>query len=644
MKKSFFLILLLVSLVSTGQELSTTNRRAQRDFEEAKEYYINNDPLNALSKLKEALREDTTFTEAYLLEADIYGESNSYEMQIQSLEKAIQIDKNIIPKSYYILGNAYYHTGLYSKALETLQKYLELKTDTLLDAKALARVKQYEFAETLVSNPVAFKAKNLGDAINSQYDDYWPSLTIDGKTMVFTRLSPFWEWTDKLNSRYQEDFYVSQYSDGKWQKAEPMSSINTAYNEGAQSISADGKLIFFTACTQSDSYGSCDIYFTREIQGIWSTPQNVGAPVSSSSWESQPSISANGKYLYFVSNREGGLGGMDLWRCRLYGFNRLGNPVWGTPENLGDSINTSGNEMSPFIHADNRTLYFASDKWPGLGGIDLFYSRLIDDSTWCKPINLGYPINTQNDEQGLIVDARGENAYYSSDRVRTKGMDLYSFDLYPEAQPNPVSYVKGHVTNIDSKRPLVAEVQLMDIEKNTVISTNFSDIDGEFLMCLPLGTDYAFNVSKNGYLFYSENFSLTNARSADDPFIVNIELKPLEVGNSTILRNIFFESGSFEILDNSKSELQKLINFLNDNPTLKIEIEGHTDNVGSESYNMTLSENRAKSVYNYLVNSGISGDRLSYKGYGMSSPLTTNQTSEGRAQNRRTEFTIISLQ
>lgn len=644
MKKSFFLILLLVSLVSTGQELSTTNRRAQRDFEEAKEYYINNDPLNALSKLKEALREDTTFTEAYLLEADIYGESNSYEMQIQSLEKAIQIDKNIIPKSYYILGNAYYHTGLYSKALETLQKYLELKTDTLLDAKALARVKQYEFAETLVSNPVAFQAKNLGDAINSQYDDYWPSLTIDGKTMVFTRLSPFWEWTDKLNSRYQEDFYVSQYSDGKWQKAEPMSSINTAYNEGAQSISADGKLIFFTACTQSDSYGSCDIYFTREIQGIWSTPQNAGAPVSSSSWESQPSISANGKYLYFVSNREGGLGGMDLWRCRLYGFNRLGNPVWGTPENLGDSINTSGNEMSPFIHADNRTLYFSSDKWPGLGGIDLFYSRLLNDSTWCEPINLGYPINTQNDEQGLIVDARGENAYYSSDRETTKGMDLYSFNLYPEAQPNPVSYVKGHVTNIDSKRPLVAEVQLMDIEKNTVISTNFSDIDGEFLMCLPLGTDYAFNVSKNGYLFYSENFSLTNARSADDPFIVNIELKPLEVGNSTILRNIFFESGSFEILDNSKSELQKLISFLNDNPTLKIEIEGHTDNVGSESYNMTLSENRAKSVYNYLVNSGISGDRLSYKGYGMSSPLTTNQTSEGRAQNRRTEFTIISLQ
>lgn len=644
MKKSFFLILLLVSLVSTGQELSTTNRRAQRDFEEAKEYYINNDPLNALSKLKEALREDTTFTEAYLLEADIYGESNSYEMQIQSLEKAIQIDKNIIPKSYYILGNAYYHTGLYSKALETLQKYLELKTDTLLDAKALARVKQYEFAETLVSNPVAFQAKNLGDAINSQYDDYWPSLTIDGKTMVFTRLSPFWEWTDKLNSRYQEDFYVSQYSDGKWQKAEPMSSINTAYNEGAQSISADGKLIFFTACTQSDSYGSCDIYFTREIQGIWSTPQNAGAPVSSSSWESQPSISANGKYLYFVSNREGGLGGMDLWRCRLYGFNRLGNPVWGTPENLGDSINTSGNEMSPFIHADNRTLYFSSDKWPGLGGIDLFYSRLLNDSTWCEPINLGYPINTQNDEQGLIVDARGENAYYSSDRETTKGMDLYSFNLYPEAQPNPVSYVKGLVTDIESKRPLVAEVQLMDIEKNTVISTNFSDIDGEFLMCLPLGTDYAFNVSKNGYLFYSENFSLTNARSADDPFIVNIELKPLEVGNSTILRNIFFESGSFEILDNSKSELQKLISFLNDNPTLKIEIEGHTDNVGSESYNMTLSENRAKSVYNYLVNSGISGDRLSYKGYGMSSPLTTNQTSEGRAQNRRTEFTIISLQ
>ncbi|HEX7585399.1 MAG TPA: OmpA family protein, partial [Prolixibacteraceae bacterium] len=483
---------------------------------------------------------------------------------------------------------------------------------------------------------------NLGPNINSEDDEYWPSITVDGKTLIFTRLVGSKAATSQQRSLAQEDFYTSQLVNNVWQPCEPLSSINTIYNEGAQTISTDGKLLFFTACTRSDGRGSCDIYFSRNKAGKWSVPQNAGEPVNSPAWESQPSISANGETLYFVSNRKGGKGGMDIWKCNLKGFSQWGMPIWGNPVNMGDSINTPGNEMSPFIHSDGKTLYFASDYWPGLGGYDIFYSRQKNDSVWTQPQNIGYPINSYKDEQGLVVDASGKNAYYSSDRPGSKGMDIYSFELYKVARPSPVTYIKGKVVYEDTGAPICAKVELIDLENSkSVIKGESCWEKGEFLMCLPLGKEYAFNISKEGYLFYSDNFQLKEKKDIIDPYILEIKMKKIKLGGTVILRNIFFETGKYDLLPESKVELQKLTDFLNLNKTLIIEIEGHTDNVGSEEMNQKLSESRAQEVYTYLVNNGIEEQRMKYSGYGLSRPISSNETDEGRALNRRTEFKII---
>ncbi|WP_163711608.1 OmpA family protein [Mangrovibacterium lignilyticum] len=631
--------ILIIQLTGFAQD-----KKALKLFNEAKTYYSNRQNQKALDKLNDAIRQDPSFVDTYLLAADIYNEIDSTDLQIDALQQAIAIDSSKFPKAYYVLGNAYYRIGKYSQASEAYQNFLTTGLAGKLASKTEKRNSDCRFAAELMKNEVPFHAENMGDAVNTDLDEYWPSLTIDGKTLIFTRLVPCGNQTNELMPRYQEDFYESVRQTDEWLEAQPLLSINTNQNEGAQSVSADGKLIFFTACNQPQGYGSCDIYFTRQLNGSWTKPQNAGAPVNSGAWESQPSVSANGEYLYFVSNRKGGNGGMDIWRCRLDGFNLHGHPVWGKLENLGDSVNTTGNEMSPFVHADGVTLYFASDNWPGLGGNDLFITRLKNDSVWTTPVNLGYPINSSKDEQGMIVDAAGNNAYYSSDRPGSKGVDIYRFKLNEEAQPTPVSYVKGTVYDKLTGRALQTVVELIDLEKDQVVSrTESNAANGEFLVCLPLGREYAFNVSKTGYLFFSENFSLKEVRQITDPTHLEIGLNPLEVGNSTVLRNIFFETDSYELLNQSQAELNQLIVFMKQNPSVSIEIGGHTDHVGAEDYNLILSENRAKAVSQYLIEAGIDDFRLAYKGYGYSVPVAGNDTAEGRSQNRRTEFKIIGL-
>ena len=625
-----------------GQSYSTDNKKAVKLFEQAKIAYESNLTSKSLSLLDEAIELDPEFLELYLFKSDIYQGLDSVYLQIKSLETAIQINTSKFPKIYFTLGNAYYRSGFYQKAVDSYKNYLEIDGEKgkFVD-KAKQNIEKCGGAAKLLNLPVPFVSVNLGPNINSEDDEYWPSITVDGKTLIFTRLVGANSPNGESKSLAQEDFYTSQLINNQWQKSEPLTSINTIYNEGAQSVSTDGKLLFFTACTRKDGIGSCDIYFSRNKGGVWSVPQNAGEPVNTSSWESQPSISANGESLYFVSSRKGGKGGMDIWKCNLLGFSAVGMPVWGHAFNLGDSINTPGNEMSPFIHSDGKTLYFASDYWQGLGGYDIFYSRLKNDSVWTKPHNIGFPINSHKDEQGLVVDAAGKNAYYSSDRPGSMGMDIYSFQLHKEARPTPVSYIKGKITDSDSGLPLCAKVELVDLgNAKSVINGESCWEKGEFLMCLPLGKEYAFNVSADGYLFFSENFQLKEKMEFIDPYILEIKLKKIEIGGSVVLRNVFFNTGSYELLPESKIELKRLIDFLITNKSLYIELEGHTDSVGSEELNRVLSESRAKEVYTYLVDQGIEKYRMTFKGYGYSRPISPNETIEGRALNRRTEFKI----
>lgn len=639
----FIIVLILTGIHCFAQSYSTNNKRAIKLFEQARQASGAGMFAESLQLLKDAVRLDSMFFEAYLLSSDIYQEIDSVALQVISLETAVRIKRINYPKVYYTLGNAYYTTGRYQKALEAYTRYLdEAGEGGSFVSKARQNVHKAAKAVELVSHPVPFNIRNLGANINSADDEYWPSLTVDGQMMVYTRLRGSGKSQGQARQMVQEDFYASQLDSSQWQPSEPLSSVNTENNEGAQSISSDGKLLFFTICGREDGLGSCDIYFSGNRNGVWSKALNAGNPVNSGAWETQPSISANGKTLFFVSNRSGGKGGTDLWQCDLLGFSERGMPLWSKPVNMGDSINTPGNENSPFIHSDGQTLYFASDYWDGLGGYDIFYSRRVNNSYWTKPRNIGYPINSFRDEQGLIVDAMGRNAYYSSDRPGSQRKDIYTFDLYEDARPVPVTYIKGKVMDADTGEPLCANVELIDVQD----STSFIKVEscweiGEFLICLPLGKEYAFNVDKEGYLFYSENYQMKEIKDYINPFMLEIKLKKIEAGSSVVLRNVFFKTDSYELLPESMVELKKLTDFLKNNSTIHIELEGHTDNVGSEECNLNLSQARAKEVFNYLTANGIKAERMVYKGYGFTRPISTNDTPEGRALNRRTEFKII---
>jgi outer membrane protein OmpA-like peptidoglycan-associated protein len=471
-----------------------------------------------------------------------------------------------------------------------------------------------------------FAPKNVGDAINSSESEYFPSMPIDGKLLVYTR---------RVNN-FNEDFFGSEKVGANWDKAVRLpGSINTQQNEGAQNISQDGEWLVFTGCNRPDGAGSCDLYISYKTVDGWSPAFNLGNKINSDQWESQPSLSPDKRDLYFSSRRFGGLGGSDIYVAHL-----LPNGKWSTPENLGLGINTSGDEYSPFIHADNNTLYFTSTGLQGYGNEDLFVTRKGTDGKWSTPENLGYPINTIEHEGTLFIGADGKTAYYASDRSDSKGgLDIYSFELREDVRPARTLWIKGKVFDKKTSAGLPSSVELIDLTSKRTISKVQTDETGNYLITLPVGKDYAFNVNRKGYLFYSDNYSLKN-KAADSTYQKDIPLQPIEVEAAVVLRNLFFDTKKYDIKPQSEVELDKVVQFLQDNPTVKIQIEGHTDNVGTATDNQKLSTARAISVVNYLVVSGIKGDRLVAKGFGASKPVADNKTEEGRAQNRRTELKV----
>ncbi len=647
-----FLCLFFIVILSNAQHLNTKNKKAADLFNKASGFYGSDKYLLALKALEQAIKKDDEFIEAYLLMADVYHQTEQYTQEKQSLLTALAIDSTFFTTTYFNIGVASFNMQQFDEAVIWFQKYFEKTNSPMSKEKVVAWIEKTKFVKEAMQKPKRIEPINLGMNINSHYDEYWPSLTADGKTIVFTVLMPkdsvmlTQVALPKTGQFFQEDFYGSLLDDNKdWKpRVRLLPPLNTVSNEGAQTLSADGKWMFFTACGRSDTKGSCDIYFSQQTNFGWSEPINVGAPVNTPYWESQPSFSADGRTLYFTSNRAGGIGGKDIWRATILGIREDGSPFFGKPVNLGPNINTAADENSPFIHQDNRTLYFSSEGWPGLGKMDLFISRMNDDKLFSKAVNLGYPINTSDDEIGLIVTADGQKAYYSSGRFDTSlgGKDLYSFLLPEDIQPTPVSYVRGIVMDEKSRERLQANFELKDLKTGNMIvealSTNYS---GEFLVCLPVGADYALNVSKLGYLFYSDHFNMKEATSATNPFELNIYLKKLNIGEAIVLKNVFYKTNSYELERESFIELDKLVTFLSDNEEVKLQISGHTDNVGGEEYNLNLSTLRAKEVFNYLVSKGINSLRLTYKGFGMSMPITDNDTEAGRAQNRRTEVEIM---
>jgi outer membrane protein OmpA-like peptidoglycan-associated protein len=628
-----FLVLFMIAVCTFSyaqdRQYTTQNKQAIKKYAAANQSYSNRQYDEAITQLKAAIDEDTWFVEARLQLADLYRLTRQYKPAIEQYRKVIEIKPDFNRGAYLKLGEVEINEAQYAEAKQHLEKYLTYPNfDPKGGAYAQKLLKDCLFSLDALKHPVPFKPQNIGPEINTADDEYLAVATADEGMLIFTR---------KINNN--EDFYKSFKQDNKWQKATYLSNnINTVgYNEGAQSISQDGRYLFFTGCNRPDGRGRCDIYIAQKRGDGWGKPVGINPPVNTSNWESQPSISADGRTLYFVSNKPGGFGGYDIWKTVL------GDKGWTEPENLGPNINTPYDEQSPFIHPDDSTLYFCSNGWPGMGNKDLFISRLDIKEKWQKPENLGYPINSSGDENGLTLTANGDYAFFSSNNLQgLGGFDIYTFEMPANVRPKMVTYVKGNVNDADTQQPLEADVEIIDLERNKIVYQDYSSPErGEFLVTLTSGKNYGLNISKNGYLFYSENFSLAG-REPKKAFNIHVPLAPIGIGKKVVLKNIFFDTNKFDLKAESKSELQKLIQFMNLNPTIKVEISGHTDNMGNDQLNQTLSQNRAKAVYNYLVAAKINAARLVYKGYGKTQPIADNTTDEGRQLNRRTEFKIIA--
>ena len=602
------------------------------DFDKAQVYLNNNNYESAIAALKDAVTADPNFQNAIVQLAELNRRIRSFEEASQYYNRALALGAGSDVRIYYGLAESQLNTGDYNNALKNISLFIDKYTGS--DKAFLAKAKKYkmdcEFSIPALKKPQKYEPVNLGPQINSEHRDYFPAITADNETLIFSR-----------NIAGNEDFFISKKRNKEWSSPVSLSSnINTSqFNEGAQSISPDGQYLFFTGCNRPNGLGRCDLYVSHKEGNNWGEPFNLGAPVNTIYWESQPAISPDGNTLYFVSNRPGGIGGYDIWKTQL---SEEGD--WSTPVNLGPEINTPYDENTPFLHADGKTLYFSSDGWPGMGNKDIFLSRLDNTGHWSNPLNLGYPINSFSEESGLIVSPDGTEAFFSSNLKEGYGdMDIYQFKLPEDKKPMAITYVKGIVRDKETREFLEAKVQVVNLSnKKTAYNDYTSKENGDFLAVMPIGADYAFNVSADGYLFYSENYQLT-AVNGNKPFLLEIDMERLKVGTAMVLKNIFFNTNEYALLPASVTELATLKELLKNNPNIHIEVQGHTDNVGNDLQNEKLSVNRAKAVYDHLIESKIDPERLTYKGYGELKPIAGNDTEDQRKKNRRTSFLITRI-
>ncbi|MEE9439541.1 MAG: OmpA family protein [Saprospiraceae bacterium] len=647
-KSNSVFFLLLFFLFSFGildaQQItkkSDLSKKALKCYDKANKAGRNGDFKKSIKMYDKLLKKYPNMIDARLKKAGLQYGAKLYDQSISEFEKAIALDPDYDPLMYYSLAIVYRDKKQYDKAAQYFGEYLSHASNGKKIDRAKLLKSQSEYIYYAINHPVPFDPILLEGDVNTKSSEYMPSLTIEGNKMVFTR---------RVNG--QEDFYIAHLKDNKVINVIPIDDLNTPQNEGVHTISADGNLLIFTACDRRKTgFGSCDLYYARLDSENWNIPKNMGKVVNTLHWDAQPSLSSDGKKLFFSSGRKYGHGGNDIWLTT-----RTDTSGWTDPVSLPEEINSTGNDESPFIHPDGHTLYFRSNGREGMGGFDIYYSRYIDStSSWTQAKNIGYPINTEGSEGALTVSLDGKTAYYSSDMAyledpKNANLDIYTFDLYEEARPMPTTFVKAEIVDKETGKPIVAQYSIEVLNKTIENISGVSNKSGTFITSLPTDADYAFFVEKEGYFLYSENFKLTGITNAVNPYILKIEMTKIPSKESTntpitktepiVLNNIFFESGSAQLLPASNLELDKLTQNLKRNNHVKIEIHGHTDNVGSKQDNLLLSDQRAKSVADALISRGVESNRITHKGFGETTPIANNNTKEGRQKNRRTEFVL----
>ena len=668
MQKRFLLAVILLNvLISFSQQYSSSSKKAIKLLEEAmeaprlnKDQYGRENYKLGLELVQKSIEKDPNFWEAYLLAGEFAEMSNQLPLAIDFYQKAIRVNPNHSPtgNTYFFLSNLQFATGDYAGCIKTAQEFLMYKSANPANISTARKlIESSNFALQAISHPSNFKPLNMGPAINTKDPEYFPTITVDGKTILFTRLID----DNKVVGPYkkQEDFYVSHLVNNAWVKAEPMPThINTVNNEGAPTISADGRSLIFVACPDASGVeygegrngkGSCDLFITKKLGNRWGNVSNLPGGINSNLWETQPSLSSDGKTIYFIRSMRGqnGQKNSDIYTAVL-----LENGSWGQPTRLPANVNTAYEEESVLIHPDGKTLYFASRGHIGMGGLDLYMTRLQDNGSWSDPINLGYPINTKNDENSLMVSPDGEIGFFASDREGGFGdLDIYYFEMPASMKPIKTLYFEGLVTDAITKKPIPGKFQLIDIKTGKEVVRSEADaVNGEFTVSLPVGKEYGVNVSYPGYNFYSQNFNM-EVKENQEAMHLDINMVPIGSDLPIVLANVFFDLNKSNLRPESFIELNKLRDLLIKNPTLNIEIGGHTDTRGDATENQLLSEGRANSVKNYLIEQGIDGAKLTAKGYGESQPKINDEEiaklktaaaqEKAHQQNRRTEYKFI---
>jgi outer membrane protein OmpA-like peptidoglycan-associated protein/Tol biopolymer transport system component len=629
------------SQAKSAIELTTKEKKY---YEEGKKWAAQGNFNKSNAAFQKLLQTKPNHTEVLLRLGTNLFQANDLENAEAQFLKAIALEPDFDKEMYYSLAQIQQRQKKFLNAADHFEKYLSMApTNPQKIKNATTQRDNLRFVDKAIKNPVAFNPKNLGNNVNTiDQSEYTPSISIDGSYMIFTR-----NVKSKQAFIGQEDLYISYLDSTAWKMASPITELNSLQNEGAFAVSGNGKYMIFTSCDRKDALGSCDLYNTSIQNGKWSDPLNMGHVVNSAAWDSQPTLSADGRTMIFSSKRKGSLGGSDLWITQKNERNG-----WTVPINLGNVINTTGDDESPFLHPDGQTLYFRSNGRPGMGDFDIYYARFNDfNGTWETPTNIGYPINTEGAEGGLTVSLDGVVAFYSSDynylsKVKNNNLDIYTFELPEAARAINSTYTAGIIKDRKTSKVVKSNVSIIDLSTHKKISSFNTGDDGTFFISIPSGKSYACIIEATGYIFYSQNFDLTSIKEHYKPYLLEILLDPVqhvEINKPLVLNNIFFKFGSAELLPESMSEINQVTKLLEEHSAMKIKITGHTDDIGTDEANQLLSEQRASSVVQAIIQKGIDPKRLTAEGKGEKQPIADNKTPEGQSQNRRIEMTIIKI-
>ena len=588
-------------------------------------------------KMEEILRlqKEENWEELYAKMTDYvsrFGIQNFYKdtKMIWRLAKLTEIyGSRNTAKSLYRLVLRHHHQGINLREIELYYDSLNRQ-----EAEQYVPIEYYyEMAEhrKLIDTlrPPRGVLLNMGETVNSPKADYGPSLNIENNVLIFTskRNTSGLAFAPTEN----EDIFISKRDEFGWAPAKPLASINTRFNEGSATLSRDGKQLFFSRCEGDDTFGDCDLYYiTMQPDSTWSEPKNLGVNVNSVAWDSHPSLTHSGDTLYFASDRLGGFGLSDI-----YFTYKLPDGGWAPARNMGPVINTRNNDVSPFYHPIFDVLYFSSNgQLYNFGEFDIYKSYKINGML-TEPYNIGPLVNGRGSEFYFTIDSQSELLFYSRSIGRDLNkLDLYSFPLPMEAQPLATIPVTGTLTDSLTGKPYTGIVSIIDLDEGIEVAPKFLQPDGSFRFDLINNRNYLLVIQGDEFFRIEEVFYL------DGPKEINKVTEP--IASQMRFSSIEFNLGQSSLKEEMYADLNKIVNFLFDNPTFKLRISGHTDSYGTNDVNMRLSTERAKSIYEYIVTfAGVAADRVSYAGYGSSRPIIpVERTEEDKRLNRRVEFEI----